>query len=122
MPTGESAEHKAMVRSLMNYLNEQGFQTIGVACEGYPQCEPIDGRVPDFIGKNNQDTWCIGEVKTSDDLVNDRERTDAQFRTFASRQATFYILVPKASLEQLNQILRELELFGKPNLTTLTIS
>ncbi|MCW4033876.1 MAG: hypothetical protein NWF03_00775 [Candidatus Bathyarchaeota archaeon] len=119
MSTGESEEHKAMVRALMNYLNGKGFQTVGVALDGYPQCKPMDERVADFIGKNNQNEWCIGEAKTSEDLINDRERTDAQFRAFASRQATFYILVPKASIEQLNQILKELGLLGQANIETL---
>jgi hypothetical protein len=120
MSTGESEEHKKMVRSLMTYLNGKGFRTVCVALEGYTQCEPMDGRIADFIGKNDQNAWCIGEAKTSDDLVNDRERTDAQFRAFASRQATFYISVPKASLEQLKQILRELGLLGKSNIEILT--
>jgi hypothetical protein len=118
LSTGESDEHKAIVRALMNYLNQQGFQTVGAACGGFPPCEPIDGKVPDFVGKNSQGLWCIGEAKTCDDF-NDRERTNEQFRAFSSRQATFYPCVPKSCIEQLNQILRELGLFGKSNIQTL---
>jgi len=115
----ESDEHTAIVRALMKYLNDKGFHTVGATCDSYLQCEPIDGKIPDFIGKNNLGQWCIGEAKTCDDMTNDRERTNDQFRAFASRQAKFYPSAPKACFEQLIQILRELELYGKPNVIPL---
>jgi len=110
------------VKALMNYLNQQGFQTICAAYEGFKECDPIEGKIPDFIGKNNQGQWAIGEAKTCDDMVNDRERTNDQFRAFASRQATFYPCAPKACFEQLKQILRELGLLGKSNVILLQYS
>jgi hypothetical protein len=119
MSTGESEEHKAMVRSLMKFLNDQGYQTVGASCEGYPACEPIEGRIPDFVGKNAQGGWCIGEAKTCDDMSNDRQRTDDQFRTFSSRQAVFYPSTPKACFDELKKILSELGLHGKPNVIPL---
>ena len=119
MSTGESEEHKAMVRALMKYLNEQGFQTVCAAIEGFPQCNPIRERIPDFEGKNSQGQWAIGEAKTCDDLVNDKERTCDQFRSFSSMQATFYPAVPKACFDQLTQILKELGLYGRADVNAL---
>jgi hypothetical protein len=125
----ESPEHKRMVKGLIDYLNKQGFQTVCAAYEGLNQCEPIDERIPDCMGKNVQGLLAIAEAKTCDDLVNDRKRTDDQFKTFSNREMSsgiskgqavpFYICVPKECNEQLNQILRELGLSGKPNITTL---
>ena len=122
MSPGESEEHQRIVRALIKHLNEQGYQTIGAACDNFPQCEPIDGKIADFIGKNSQGQWAIGEAKTCDDMVNDRERTNEQFRAFASRNATFYPCCPKVCIEQLHQILRELGLYGRANVIPLQYS
>ena len=120
MSTGESEEHKTIVKALMNYLNGQGYQTVGVACDGYPRCEPIDGKVPDFVGKSAQGLWCIGEAKTCEDMINDRQRTDEQFKAFASRNATFYPCAPKSCIDQLYKILRDLGLYGKTNVVPIS--
>jgi hypothetical protein len=112
---GEGAEHKAMVKALMKFLNEKGYRTVGASCEGYPQCELIDGKTADFIGKNAQGQLAIGEAKTHDNMVNDRERTVEQLRVLASQKAMFYPCAPKECMEELRQILKELDLLGKAN-------
>ena len=81
------------------------------------------------MGQNDLGLLSIAEAKTCDDLANDRDRTNDQFKTFSNRvmssgnlkgkEVPFYICVPKECNEQLNQILRELGLSGKSNITTL---
>jgi hypothetical protein len=127
--SGESPEHKRIVNGLIDYLNQQGFKTVCAAYEGFSQCDPIDGRIPDCMGRNDQGLLAIAEAKTCEDLINDKDRTNDQFKIFANRQmisgnssgkeVPFYICVPKACTDQLNQILRELGLNVKPNVIAL---
>jgi hypothetical protein len=129
MSSGESPEHKRIVKGLIEYLNQQGFKTVCAAYEGFNQCEPIEKRVPDFMGQNAQGLLAIAEAKTCDDLVNDRERTIDQFRAFSNREMNsgnlkgqavpFFICVPKACGEQLKQILKEIGLDDKKNIDIL---
>jgi hypothetical protein len=130
MSSGESSEHKTIVKALIDFLNQKGFRTVCAAYEGFNQCEPIEERIPDFMGQNDQGLVAIAEAKTCEDLTDDRERTDDQFKTFSRRVMTsgnskgkevpFYICAPKACNEQLHQILKELGLNGKSNITVLT--
>jgi len=119
----ESPEHKKLVKGLMEYLKQQGFETVCAAYEGYNQCEAIEERVPDVMGKNAQGLLAIGEAKTCDDL--DNERTNEQFKVFSHREmisgnskgqtVPFYIGIPKACIEQLKQRLKALGLDQRTN-------
>jgi hypothetical protein len=129
MSSGESLEHKRIVKELIDYLNQQGFKTVCAGYEGFNQCEKINDRMPDVIGENVQGLWALAEAKTCDDLVNDRDRTNDQFKAFSNLVMTsgnskgqvvpFYICVPKTCFEQLKQILKELGLGEKTNIKPL---
>lgn len=120
----ESPEHRKLVKGLMDYLKQEGFQTICAAYEGYNKCEAMNERVPDVMGQNAQGLLAIGEAKTCDDLDNDR--TNDQFKVFSNRVMTsgnsngqivpFYIGIPKVCIDQLKQPLRTLGLDQKPDI------
>jgi hypothetical protein len=129
MSTGESPEHKRIVKGLIDYLDEKGFKTKCAAYEGYNQCTPIDERIPDVMGQNAQELLAIAEAKTCDDLASDRERTNDQLKTFSSHEMAsgnskgqavpFFVAVPKECNGELQKILKELGLDKKSNITTL---
>ena len=129
MSSGESPEHKKIVKALIDYLDEKGFKTKCAAYEGYNQCEPIEERIPDVMGQNTQGLLAIAEAKTCDDLINDRDRTNDHLKTFSSREMVsgnskgqtvpFYVCVPKECSDELHKILKELELDKKSSITTL---
>jgi hypothetical protein len=120
----ESPEHKKLVKGLMEYLKGIGFETICAASEGYPQCQEIEGRVPDIMARNAQGLLAIGEAKTCDDLGN--ERTNEQLKIFSSRimasgnlkgqSVPFYVGIPKACIQQLKALLENLGLSQKSNI------
>jgi hypothetical protein len=121
----ESPEHKKLVRGLMDYLTKEGFRIVCAAnVEGYNQCEPIEDRIPDVMGKNTQELLAIAEAKSCDDLDNDR--TNDQFKIFSSRimavgsskeqTVPFYVGIPKTCIEQLQTRLGALGLSGKTNI------
>ena len=120
----ESPEHRKLVNGLIEYLRQQGFQTVCASYEGYNQCEAIEERVPDVMGKNAQGLLAIGEAKTCDDLDNDR--TNDQFKVFSNRvmaggnlkgqTCPFYIGIPKSCVSELQENLKKLGLDQKPNI------
>ncbi len=120
----ESPEHKKIVKELMDYLNQAGFKTTCAAYEGLSVCAQIEGRIPDFMGRNAQELIAIGEAKTCDDLDNDR--TNDQFKVFSNRvmnsgisngkTVPFYIGIPKTCVTELQQNLKKLGLNQKTNI------
>jgi len=121
----ESPEHKRLVKSLMEHLKKEGFETTCASYEGYTQCAEIEGHIPDVRGRDEEkELNAIGEAKTSDDLDNDR--TKEQFKVFSNRimsvgkskgkDVPFYIGMTKGSEKQLEDCLKELGLDKKPNI------
>jgi hypothetical protein len=124
MAEGESAEHKQIQNGLMNYLEKGGFEITNAANrDGYPECDNINGRVPDIMCRNTDGLLAIGEAKTCDDL--DNERTNDQFKIFCNRfvangnakgqACLFYIGIPKSCVNELKQNLAKLGLINKTN-------
>jgi hypothetical protein len=125
MSKGESSEHIRIQNGLMNYLRKEGFEIFSASDrEGYPQCNEINGCVPDMMGKNTQGLVAIGEAKTCDDL--DNEKTNSQFTTFSSclvnvgnaqgKLCPFYIGIPKSGISTLRQNLAKIGLDNKTNI------
>jgi hypothetical protein len=125
--SGESPEHKKLVRALIEYFNRNGFPVTNADCDGYNPCEEMNGRIPDVMGKNTQGLIAIGEAKTCDDLDNDR--TNDQLKIFSSRSVAngiakgqtcpFYIGIPKSCIDALKQNLKKLGLDQKTNITII---
>jgi hypothetical protein len=81
---------------------------------------------PDLIGINRRTgKICIGEAKTSQDLLS--ERTKEQFLDFSSiitkpnEVVEVIIGIPLPAENKLNKILRELEMINKKNIFILKI-
>ena len=120
----ESPEHTKLVKGLIEYLRQQGFETVCAAYESYTRCAAIQERVPDVMGKNAQGLVAIGEAKTCDDLDNDR--TNDRLKLFSSclmgsgslegQIIPFYIGIPNTCIEQLQNRLKVLGLDQKPNI------
>src|SRR5271157_990087 len=100
----ESAEHKKIVKGLIDYIEKEGFKPFCAAYDGFKQCNPNSERIADVKGQNAQELVAIGEAKTCDDL--DNERTNAQFKIFSNlvmnsgnskdQTCPFYIGIPKS--------------------------
>ena len=124
MSSGESPEHKKLVRALIEYFNRNSFSVTNADCDGYVQCEEMNGRIPDVMGKNTQGLIAIGEAKTCDDLDNDR--TNEQFKIFSRRMVfqgnskgqtcPFYIGIHESCINELKQNLKKLGLDQKTNI------
>jgi len=124
----ESAEHKRLVKALIEYMNGQGFATICAAYTGFKQCDKMENHVPDFEGRNTDGLIAIGEAKTREDL--DRASTKEQFTVFASRKMIgrksydrvipLYILVTKGCQSKLAAVLNSLGLGTKENIYRLS--
>lgn len=120
----ESPEHRRLVKSLIDYLNGLGFETICAAYTGFNQCNEIEGHIPDVEGKNADELIAIGEAKTCDDLDNDR--TKEQFKAFSCRVMSggkskdkvvpFYIAITKGCEKELGEALHNLGLDQKDNI------
>jgi len=119
----ENPEHTKLVKGLIEYLRQQGFETVCAAYESYTRCAAIQERVPDVMGKNAQGLVAIGEAKTCDDLDNDR--TNDRLKLFSScamgsgslegQIIPFYIGIPKDCVGQLKQRLTALGIDRKLN-------
>ena len=125
MSAGESPEHIQIQNGLMNYLKKEGFEIFKCANRtGYPECDNLNGRVPDMMGRNSQGLIAIGEAKTCDDL--DNERTNDQFTIFSGctvasgtsqgQTCPFYIGIPHSCTKELQQNLVKLGLGSKTNI------
>lgn len=120
----ESPEHKKLVKGLIDFLDKEGFKPFCAAYDGFKECDPREGRIPDVVGENAQGLRAIGEAKTCDDLDNDR--TNGQFKVFSIRVMTsgnsngqtipFYIGIPTSCVSELQQNLRKLRLDQKTNI------
>lgn len=119
----ESPERAKLVKGLIEYLRQQGFETVCAADESYTQCAAIKERVPDVMGKNEQGLLAIGEATTCDDSDNDR--TNDRLKLFSScvmasgslegQTIPFYIGIPKDCVGQLKQRLTALGIDRKSN-------
>jgi len=119
----ESPEHTKLVKGLIEYLRQQGFETVCAAYENYTQCAAIQERVPDVMGKNAQGLLAIGEAETCHDLDNDR--TNDRLKLFSrctmasgslkGQAIPFYIGIPKDCIDQLKQRLTALGIDRKIN-------
>ncbi len=119
----ESLLHERLVGKLIGWLNSDGFELICASCDGYKQCNSIDGYVPDCMGRRNG-LIAIGEAKTVGDI--DNERTKEQIRIGANgvtnregwkdQWIPFYIAIPSGSDEELQKVLKELGYLNKPNI------
>jgi hypothetical protein len=125
MSVGESSEHERMQNGLMNYLEKEGFEIFKCANrEGYPECDSIEGRVPDMMGRNSQGLIAVGQAKTCNDL--DNEKTNGQFEVFSNldvadgnlkgQRCPFYIGIPKSCINELRQNLAKLGIASKNNI------
>lgn len=121
----ESDEHKRLVKSLIDYLKNQGFEITCATSEGFVQCSETEGRVPDVRAYDRKkELNVIGEAKTADDF--DNERTEDQFKKFSNRMMTdgkskgatvpFCIAITKGSEKQLDDCLKKLGLDQKQNI------
>ncbi len=125
MPMSESAEHKRLVKALMNELVRQGFEILNVACEGYEPCPEIAGVFPDVRAyKRNTEYIVIGLAKTLDDF--DNKRTEDQFEKFShlvvnsgknkGKTVPFFIAITKGSEKQLDTCLIKLGFAKRTNI------
>jgi len=120
----ESPEHKRLVKSLMDYLRNEGFGITCASYTGFSQCDETKGHIPDVRGTNDEKLNAIGEAKTCDDLNN--ERTKEQFKVFSNRMmkkgksegksVPFYIAITEGCEEELEETLKNLNLDRKANI------
>ncbi len=79
----ESAEHRRLIKALINEFTRQGLEILNASCDGYQPCPEIEGKTADVRAYKRSEEWVvIGEAKTDDDL--DNEQTEEQFNVFSS--------------------------------------
>jgi hypothetical protein len=124
----ESPEHIRLVKALIDYLKNQGFEITCADRDGYNPCPETEGRIPDVRAYNREKEFnVIGEAKTYDDFSNDR--TKEQFKIFSNREmgegkskgttVPFCIAITKGSEQQLEDCLKEIGLDQKKNIYRL---
>jgi hypothetical protein len=79
---------------------------------------------PDVIGINDKGYICIGEAKTKDDIFSRRtkeELLDFSSFEFNGKVCLFIIGVPKSSQENIENVLKELDIHGNRNIEILAV-
>lgn len=120
----ESAQHKTLVRGLIDYMNSEGFKPFCAVYGDYKQCKPNGECVADVKAHNDTDLVAIGLAKTANDL--DNEKTNTQFKTFSNIKMNngksqeqicpLYIAIPRSCTDELKQNLTTLGLNNRPNI------
>ena len=119
-----SREHQALVGRLVKWIVAEEFQIDCANYGDYQSCGEVKGFIPDAKGyRKDIELRCFGESKTADDIDNDH--TKNQFSEFAHRIMTsgkskdkkcpFYITIEEGSESDLKNVLKELDLLGKPH-------
>jgi hypothetical protein len=129
---GEAAsdEHQRLVKALIDKFIKDGLRILQASYVGYEEPEKKGRHEPDIIGRDdNEELNIIGEAKTCDDLTSDRSKE--QFQDFSGRYmeggksdgkaVPFHVAVPKICANDLNAVLQELGVLGKPNVFTWTL-
>ena len=131
MIKSESELHINLVTQLLHWLEaSKGYTVKAADLDGYTQPEMVEngGNVGDGEDKQPDiDAYddaagvrVRGEAKTGDGDL-EMPHTETQFRLFsnlhnsAKKSSLLYIVVPSAKFEDLQVVLQELELLGKPN-------
>jgi hypothetical protein len=108
----ESAQHRALVRGLVNWMKSQGV-SVSNAAGGLALPDPrrIGRHEPDALGKKDAVTW-IGEAKVGTDLYD--PHSQEQLRDFSRRVMTksgkrcpFVLCVPKGWEQEARKAVRQ---------------
>ena len=121
----ESAEHKRLVKALIQELKSQGFEIVNAASEGYQPCTEVENHFPDVKSYNRQKEFVVfGLAKTCREL--EEKRTEEEFKFFSHRfmprgksagtAVPFCIAITKGCEKQLDACLTKLKLEGKKNI------
>jgi hypothetical protein len=123
-----NAEHKRLVKGLIDYFDSRGFKIISADYENFEKCQLIGSHEPDVIAYHmDDDVYNIGEAKTCDDL--DSEKTREQFEDFGNtvlnkiglerKFLPFCIAVPKECMKKLEMKIEECGLSQNGNIQPL---
>ena len=121
----ESAEHKRLVKALIQELKSQGFEIVHAASEGYEPCTEVENHFPDVKAHNRRKEFVVfGLAKTCIELED--ERTKEEFKFFSHRfmhggksagiAVPFCIAITKGCEKQLDACLTKLKLEQKKNI------
>ena len=96
----ESEEHKKLVRSLIQYLKNQGWTITSAAVDGYASPAQVGTHIPDvWARKESEDLTAFGEAETCETLLT--TQTHEQIDEFSNRvmkssnkPVPFFIVVP----------------------------
>ena len=123
---GETELHRRLVRALIRYFEDQGWDVLSAASEDYPEPPAIGRHEPDVVGRRPDGVLVYGEAKTGEgDLDTDHSRE--QYVDFSQRvmkrsgvPCPFYICIPKDQVERLRRVLGELGVLSRGNVHILT--
>jgi len=123
--TDESLEHKRLVKALIQELQNQGFEILNAASDGYQPCSEIENNFPDVKAYSSKKEFVVfGLAKTCSELAD--EQTEGQLKFFANRfmgkgkskgaAVPFCIAITKGCENQLDACLMKLKLDRKKNI------
>jgi len=121
-----SVEHKRMVKKIIDEFESKGLRIGCADYNGYNTCDKTNGYIPDVRAKDDSNELnYIGEAETCDTVKSDH--TKEQIKAFSGRimmdgkskdtKVPFYIAVPKECESDLEEVLQELGLADKQNIT-----
>ncbi len=121
----QNAEHRRLVKALIEELKRQGFEITNAEFEGYQPCPEVEELVPTVKGYNRKKEYVVfGVAATCDELGT--QQTEDQFKMFSSRfmrsgkshgaAAPFCIAISKGCEKQLETCLKTLQLDRKKNI------
>jgi hypothetical protein len=122
---GENAEHRRLVKALIQELKNQGFEILNAESDGYEPCSEIESCFPDVKSYNRKKEFAVfGLAKTCTDLA--KEQTEVQIKIFACRfmykgkskgaAVPLCIAITKGCEKQLDDCLSKLKLNRKKNI------
>jgi hypothetical protein len=120
-----SSAHQFMLTLVAKKMRTMGFEPI--AYDGdYSQIgthklnipPTIKHHRPDVVGINEKEEFCIGEVKTEDDILSQRSKN--QFVDFAEN-GHLIIGIPRNGKQSLCNELKKLNLLFNMNVTLVTV-
>jgi hypothetical protein len=122
--TDQSAEHKRLVKALIEKLKNQGLEILKAASEGFEPCPEVEGYCPDVYAFNRKKEFVVfGLAKTCSEL--DSVQIGREFKIFAGRfmhkgkargkAVPLCIAITRGCENQLDTLLVKLKLDQKKN-------
>jgi len=121
----ETEVHKKIVGAVIAYFKEQGWRITAAACPGYTEPGKVERHEPDVIARDGRGVTVYGEAKTGEGDIGARHSRE-QYHDFSKwfmkgsgMPCPLYICVPGRHRPELERVLREEGLAGKPNIHVL---